>query len=119
MFAEELGQEFLAGEGGGVQREPSLAGHEHGAAGHTDGAAVAAHYVVAAKARAVAHEAVDDGRLNVSVAMGADGVGALVVGEEDQDVVFRGSGGQGRECAQGEQGEGGGRELHRRGNNWK
>jgi hypothetical protein len=101
VFAEEFGQEFLAGEGGGIHREPRLAGHEHGAAGHADGAAVAAHHVVAPKARAVAHEAVDDGRLDVSVAVGADGVGALIVGEENENV---GLGGRGSGCrGEGEQ----------------
>jgi hypothetical protein len=98
VFAEEFAQEFLAGERLGVQGEPRLAGVEHGAARDADGAAVAAEDVVAAEADAGAGEAVDDGRLDVRVAVGGDGVGALVVGEEEEDVGLRGAGG---DCAGG------------------
>ena len=82
VFAEELAHEFLADERLGVHGEPRFAGVEHGAARHADGAAVAAEDVVIAEADAGAGETVDDGSLDVGVAVGGDGVGALVVGEE-------------------------------------
>ena len=103
VLAEEFAHEFLAGERLGVHGEPGFSGVEHGAARHADGAAVAAEDVVVAEADAVAGEAVDDGRLDVRVAVGGDGVGALVVGEEEKDVGLRGAGGGGRCGGKGEQ----------------
>jgi hypothetical protein len=67
----------------------SLACVEHGAAGHADGAAVATHDVIAVKAHAGSGKAVDNRGFDVRVAVGADGVGALVVGEDEEYVGLR------------------------------
>ena len=66
--------------------EPGAAAHQHGAARHADGAAVRAEAVVAAEAGPAPDEPVEVRRPDVRVAPRRDGVGALVVGEQEQDV---------------------------------
>lgn len=89
VLAEKFAHEFLASERLGVHGEPRFSGVEHGAARDADGTAVAAEDVVVAEADAGPREAIDDGSLDVCVAVGGDGVGALVVGEEEEDVGLR------------------------------
>ena len=66
--------------------EPGAPAHEHGAAGHAHGAAVRAEAVVAAEAGPAPDEPVEVRRPDVRVPPRGDGVRALVVGEQEQDV---------------------------------
>ena len=67
----------------GVINQPSP---PHRAAGHAHGATVAAEAVGAAEVHAPPRQAVQRRRADVPVGVRADGVGAHVVGEEEQDV---------------------------------
>jgi hypothetical protein len=66
--------------------KPGLAAHQHRPAGHADGAAVAAEDVVAPEAEPARDEAVEVWGADVRIAVGTDGVGPLVVREQEQDV---------------------------------
>ena len=71
---------------GVLQVEQGAAGHQHGAARHAHRRHGAAHDVGTGEGGARAHQPVQVGRVDVGVAERADGVEALVVGEEEQDV---------------------------------
>ena len=65
---------------------PMAPGHKHAATGDADGSAIAACAVVAREAEAVGGQPVQVGGLYVLVAVGADGVGPLIIGKEEDDV---------------------------------
>lgn len=81
----------LVGPGGLVAQilayaEEGTAGEEHGAGGDADGALEAAHDMGFGEGGAGAYEAIEVGGLDARVAEGADGVGALIVGEQEDEV---------------------------------
>lgn len=103
VLAEDFGEEGDLGEGV-IDAKPGAAAHEHGAAGNADGAAIAAEAIIGAEAEALVDQAIEVGGADVRVAPGADGLGLLVVGEEEEEVgTGRGGGDGGQEG--GEEGE--------------
>lgn len=101
-----------------INVEEVAPGEEHGARGHAGRAVQAALHIGAVEGHTAAHEAVEVRCLDGRVAQRGDGVRALVVGEDEEDIGPGGSSIGGWECAQrceqqgGEEGQGG---VHREG----
>ena len=68
--------------------EEGASGVQHGPAGHADRARCAAGYMRLPERDPPFRQLVEVGRLDPWIAQGADGVEALIVGEEEEDVRF-------------------------------
>ena len=114
-FAGHEGGVPVPGEGGGpglvaeqffIDVKEVAAGQEHGAGRDAGGAVHAALHIGAVEGEALAGEAVEVGGADDGIAEGGDGIGALVIGEEEEDVrPGIGGAGGGGEGQQGKQGE--------------
>ncbi len=102
MGTEVFGQHESAAEVI-AEAEPGTAAHEHGATGDADGAAVGAETVIGAEAHAASDEIVEVRGADVMIPPGGEGVGALIVGEKDEEVGALGCGAEGKGGEQSEE----------------
>ena len=84
--AEMFGQQQLGLEIWGVNLGPGATGHQHGPTGNAHRAVVRAQRIGPSKAVAPLHQRVDVGRIDERIAVGGDGVGPHIVGEQHQHV---------------------------------
>lgn len=75
-----------------------LSAHHHGAAGLADCAVHGTHAVVSPEAEAFGDKAVDVRCVDVWISIGANGVCALVIGEDEEDVRAFGTCGKRGQC---------------------
>jgi len=86
VFSQEFRHQSRPVERWRVHLEPCLAAHQHRAARHANRAAVPPKNIITSEAEAPARKAVQVRRFDVRIAVCGDGIGAHVVGKEEQDV---------------------------------